>query len=502
MTTQPGSRLSGRRIVSQSVLLFGGYGLAQLLALVRNALLAHLLSKGDFGIAAALTITLQLFEMLSDPAVDRLIIQARDADIGRLMATSHLLMVARGLVIGLILLLLAPFAARLFGIAEAAHAFMVLAAVPVIRAGLNLDWRRQQRDLSSGPAALVELLPQAGALALTCPAVVWSGGYEAVLWITVGQAALQLAVTHLLARDAYRIGFDRDWFWQIMAFTWPAMISALTMLAVYQGDRVIVGRTFGVEALAAYSVTFVLTMVPAALVGRAGTSMLVPVFAELATEPELRRTRFLLSVELTVVLTAGYLAAFIMQGGSVVAMVFGPKYEGLGHLTAVLASMWALRMLQMPLTSLLLAADRPATLTIGGVIRASALLLAIIVAALGGGLVLIAASGIAGEALALLFHVHRVCRIEPDIRRALLGRLAYAPVVAVLCWPLVDAGEWIGSRLGTALATLIVLAALGTGLLAMFAELRHRIGGLLRNSRGVRDVELWAAAQPVEADRS
>jgi len=211
VTTQLGSRLSGRRIVGQSVLLFGGYGLAQLMALVRNALLAHLLSKGDFGIAAALTITLQLFEMLTDPAADRLIVQAREANIGRLMATSHLVAVVRGLIVGLLLLLLAPFAAHLFGIAEAAPAFMILAVVPVIRAGLNLDWRRAQRDLSSGPAVLVELLPQAGALALTYPAVVWSGGYEAVLWVTLGQAVLQLAITHLLARNTYHIGFDRDW---------------------------------------------------------------------------------------------------------------------------------------------------------------------------------------------------------------------------------------------------------------------------------------------------
>jgi O-antigen/teichoic acid export membrane protein len=463
--------------------------------------LAHLLSKGDFGVAAALTITLQLLEMLSDPAADRLIVQARATDIDRLMATAHLLTIVRGFLVGLLLLLLAPLAASLFGIADAAPAFMILAAVPVIRAGLNLDCRRAQRDLKSGPAVLVELLPQAGALALTYPAVAWSGGFEAVLWITIGQALLQLAVTHALAGKAYRVGFDREWFQRIMAFTWPAMISALTLLAVYQGDRIIVGRVFGIEALAAYSVAFVLTMVPAGLVGRAGTSLLVPVFAELDGQPELRRTRFILSIELTVVLAALYLAAFIMLGGQAVALVFGPKYAGLGHLTAVLATMWALRMLQMPLTSFLLAAGEPRTLTIGGAIRASALGLAIAVAAFGGNLILLAATGIAGEALALLFHAWRVRRLEPELFHAMMGRLAYGPVVAVLCWPLVDAGDWIGSGFGTALAAVIVLATLGLGLMAMFAELRQRLTSLIGNSRGVRDAQIWTAAQAAEVDR-
>ncbi len=498
--TAENSRHSGRRIVGQSLLLFGGYGLAQLLALARNALLAHFLSKGDFGIAAVLTITLQAFEMLTDPAVDRLIVQARAADLGRLLATAQLVIAIRGVLVGLLLALTAPLAASLFGIADTAHAFMLLALVPLIRAGMSLDCRRAQRDLNSTPSILVELLPQAGALAMTYPAVQWSGGYEAMVWIAIGQALLQLIVSHLFARDGYRLGFDRDWFRQIMAFTGPAMISALTLLAVFQGDRVIIGRFYGVETLAAYSVAFVLTMMPAILMSRAGTSLLVPVFAELDRQPVLRRTRFLLAIEITVVIVACYLAGFILLGGDIVALVFGPKYAGLGHLTAVLATMWALRTLQAPLTAFLLVAGEPKSLTIGGALRASALVMAIVLAMLGANLILVAATGIAGEALALLFHAWRIGKIEPEVHHSMLGRLAYAPVVGVLCWTLVDASTWIGSGLGTLLLTAIVLLALGSGFLVMFADLRRRFLNLVRNSRGQRDKTLWTAAQVAEAD--
>ena len=499
--TQSTSRLSGRRIVGQSLLLFGGYGLAQLVALARNALLAHLLSKGDFGVAAALTVTLQIFEMLSDPAVDRLIVQAAAKDVGRLVATAHSIAIVRGLLLGLLLWSFAPSVAHLFGIHEATSAFMALAAVPVIRAFLNLDWRRAQRDLRNIPAVLVELVPQVVALALTYPAVLWIGGFEAVLWITIGLALVQLVVTHVLAAGAYRLAWDRDWVRRIFAFAWPAMISGLTLLAVYQGDRVLVGRFFGVETLAAYSVAFVLTMVPASLVGRAGNSLLLPVFAELEARRDQLRTRFLLATEVTVVVTACYLAAFIMLGGTVVGLVFGPKYEGLGHLTAVLATMWATRMLQTPMTAFILAAGEPRSLTIGGALRATALLLGIGVAFAGGGVLMLAATGIAGEMLALAYHAWRIHRIEPTLHTPMLRRMAYAPVVAVLCWSLVDMGLWVGSSLLTALATAIVILTLGGGLLVMFRDLRRRLEGLLRNSRGIRDEGAWTAAQAVEAER-
>ncbi|MEZ5923329.1 MAG: oligosaccharide flippase family protein [Hyphomicrobiaceae bacterium] len=498
MTTKLGSRHSGRLIVGQGVLLFGGYGAAQALALLRNAFLAHLLSKGDFGIAAALTITLQLLEMLSDPAADRLIMQTRDADIGRLIATAHVLNVARGLLIGVMLFSLAPLFANLFAIPEATSAFRALAVVPVIRAGLSLDWRRAQRELRSWPAVKVELLPQLVALALTYPAVAWAGDYTAVIWVTIAQALTQLVVTHRLAGTGYRLTYDSHWFRRILAFTWPALISAVTLLAVFQGDRVIVGRVFGMEVLAAYSVVFVLTMVPAALVGRAGTSLLLPIFAVLDRQPELRRTRLLLSVELAVVVAALYLVVLTMLGGEVIAFIFGPNYAGLGTLAAVLAGMWALRMAQTPLTSLMLAAGRPHLLTVGGFVRASAIVMAVAVAALGGSLVAIAATGVVGEALAMAYHVLQVRRIEPSLDRQMLGRLAVLPVVAVLVGPLADAERWFGSGLGAPAATCLVLATLGICLLVAFRDLRQRLASVVHSYRGGDAQETWQAGRTLE----
>ena len=158
-------------------------------------------------------------------------------------------------------------------------------------------------------------------------------------------------------------------------------------------------------------------------------------------------------------------------------------------------------MLQTPMTAFILAAGEPRSLTVGGALRASALLLGIAVAVLGGSVLMLAATGIAGEALALAYHAWRIHRIEPALPTPMLRRMAYAPVVAVLCWSLVDMGLWTGSSLATASATAIVILTLGGGLLVMFRDLRRRLEGLLRNSRGVRDEGLWAAAQVAEVER-
>ena len=70
--------LSAQRgsVIGQGALLTLGLTSAQLLSFARNAMLGHLLSKGDFGVAAGLTLTLQMLETLSDVAVDRMIVRS------------------------------------------------------------------------------------------------------------------------------------------------------------------------------------------------------------------------------------------------------------------------------------------------------------------------------------------------------------------------------------------------------------------------------------------
>ena len=64
-TTDAAGSLSGR-LAGQGALLFAGFAGAQVCSFLRNALLGHWLAKGDFGIAATLTLTLTLIEILSD----------------------------------------------------------------------------------------------------------------------------------------------------------------------------------------------------------------------------------------------------------------------------------------------------------------------------------------------------------------------------------------------------------------------------------------------------
>lgn len=394
-----------RRISGQAALLLGAFGIGQGLSLARNALLGHWLSKGDFGIAATITLALQLTETLSDVGVERHVVQAKDGDDERLQGAAHSLLVARGLLTAFALYVLAAPIARFFHVEEAAWAFQLAALAPLIRGFTHLDVRRFQRRYDNRAFVLIEVLPQAAALALMIPALMVMTGYVAVAVVLVAQAVIGWAVSMLLSERRYRLSLDGEHIRRMLAFGWPIWLSAFPLVAVYQGERVIVGRMFGVEALATFTVTFMATMLPGLAAGKIGSSLMLPLLSAVSGQ----RRRFIRRVrimgEATTLAAAVYVALFVIAGEVLIPLAFGPSYRGLGALAGVLGTMWSLRIVQaVPGIALMsLGITRP--LLVAGCVRALALPVALWLALDGYSLPVVAMAGIGGEVLSLVYIV-------------------------------------------------------------------------------------------------
>ncbi len=416
---------------SQGALLFGGYATAQALSFARNALIGHALSKGDFGIAATITLVLQLIETLSDLGSDRLIVQADDGDQPRFVATAHTVLVARGVVLSLLMLGLAPLLAQFFNIPSATFAFQAAALTPLIKGFVHLDCRRAQRHFDNRPQLLVEVVPQLVALVLTVPMLSLAPSYSAVVWLAVVQALTAVVISHGLAGRSYRFAADRPILRRQIAFGWPILASALPLIAVYQGDRIIIGRLAGMDMLAAYSVAFMVTMVPGLIAAKVGHALMLPMFAQAVRRGDRLQRRFSAMTEATVVFAALYLAGFIVAGAALVPLVFGAHYTGLGPVTSWLAVMWALRMIQAVPGMAMMAYGKTKPFFIAGLIRAHALPCVLWAASAGHSLAVLAAIGCVFEALSLFYVAIRLEAEERGLGSALLMRTGFLAPVAL-----------------------------------------------------------------------
>ena len=429
--SQTGSRAEARRdgglprrLLGQGLMLSSGFVAGQIASFARNAILGHLLSKGDFGVGATILIALQTLEIATDIAADRMILQADDGDDPRLIATAHSIQVFRGLLTALTLWLAGPLVARFFGVAEAAWVFQAAAVVPLLKGLTHLDARRMQRRLSHGPFALTEMGPQLIATLATLPILwIWHD-FTAVLWLSVVQAAAGVIVSHMVAERAYTLDIDRRHLTRLVTFGWPVLLGALPLIAVYHGERAVIGHFRGVEALAGYTAAFLITMVPGLIASKLALSLMLPVLAARKDDSGRFNLQSRLMFEAGGILAAAYVVFFAVAGEHVLSIAFGARYQGLGPLVSWLAIMFAIRMLQAAPGTVLMALGDTRTLLVAGVLRAAALGLAFHVAVVGGGLIEIAAAGAAGEFISLLYITWRLEAARTDLGAAFLGRAA------------------------------------------------------------------------------
>ena len=452
---RPGFR---RLVLGQGAMLAAGFGLSQALSLGRNALLGYMLARGDFGIAATITLTLQLIEILTDLAPDRFLMQSRTSDDARLLAVAHAMTLARGLLVALVLAAGAEPLTRFFGIPEASGAFLLMAVVPLIKGLQHLDSRLAQRSLDSRPLLMAEVGGQAAALAAAWPLLALWPMPVGVVWLAIVQAAATVAASHGLARRHYRIRAEWSLVRDALAFGWPIWLSAFPLIAVYQADRMIVGHILGMEALAGYSAAVMLTMVPGLLAAKIGQSLVLPILVGRSRETDEFARAYRLMLEGVVVGAAAYLAVCAIAGGTILAAVFGPQYRGLDLLVAWAGAMWAVRMVQAVPGMALMAQGATRPLLLAGIVRALAVPVALVVALMRLPLETIAAAGLLGEIGSLLTLSLALARTEAGtgLARATLLRVGMlAPLIGLIA--LAGQERALVTTLG--LAVLALLAA-------------------------------------------
>ncbi|MBX3177318.1 MAG: oligosaccharide flippase family protein [Candidatus Hydrogenedentes bacterium] len=386
-------------------MLLGGQALGQACSFARNVVVARLLTPEDFGIAATFVIAVSLFEMISNLAVDRLLVQAEDGDDPDFQATAHAFQVVRGIGMALFLFLLAwPFS-RLFGIPQALWAFQFVALVPLLRGFMHLDPKRLQRTFGFGADVATELLPQILLVLAAWPFVWWFEDYSAMLWLLVFQAVVMVVVSHALAKRSYGWNWDRNYIRRMVAFGWPLLFNGLLMFLVFQGDRMIVGAAYDMTQLGVYSVAFTTTFVPTMVITKVASALLLPLLSRVQTDIRSFMEYYALSVCALCLIGVAFSTGFVLLGQQVVVLTFGERYGAVGSFIGWLGVMQMIRVLRVGPTIASMAWGDTRMPLVSNFGRISVIPLAIWLGLTGKPLMWVVIAGCLGELVALLLMI-------------------------------------------------------------------------------------------------
>ena len=442
-----------------AILLLSGNAFASLLLLARNLIVARLIPVEDYGIAATFAVAMAVVEMMSALGLQQQIVQAKEGDDPHFQAALQGFQVLRGVISGAALFLIAGPLARFLGIGEVAWAYQALALVPVLNALQHFDIHRMNRQMVFGPMLMTGAAPALLSVLAVWPLSVWSGDYRVMLYAILIQAAVGALTSHLVAERPYRLAFDREIIGRSLRFGWPILVNGVLMFLVFQGDKLIVGRELGMEALAVFSLGMTLTLTPTLVLAKTASNYFLPPLSRAQHEGQAAATDLAL-VTLQAVLSASllFLVVLALLGPVLIDLLLGAKYAALQPLLTWFAILQTLRVFKAAPAIIALAAGKSANPMIANLVRLLALPPCWYVAATSGDLTLILWIAIFGE---LAGHVVAMGLIGRTIRLGdrgvILPHLAAALLLAAVA-ALAELHLLTDIRAGGAL---LVLFALG-----------------------------------------
>lgn len=388
-------------MLRKALLILSGNAATSLFLLVRNLIIARMIPVADYGVAATFALVMGVVEMASALGLQQQIIQAKEGDDPHFQAALQGFQVLRGCAAGVALLAVAGPFARFLGVPEVAWAYQLLAVVPVLNALQHFDIHRLNRQMRFGPLMLTGTLPAMVTLALAWPLSLWFGNWQAMLWSVAIQAAIATITSHLMAERPYRLVWDRAIIAGSLRFGWPLLINAILMFLVFQGDKLIVSRELGMEAMAIFAMGMTLTLTPTLILAKSAGNLFLPRLSRTAQTPDfaLKAQQSLQAVSFSALLFA---LLVLLVGGPVVHMLLGEKYAALLPLLIWLALGQALRVMKAGPALVALAAGHTANAMIANLVRAMALPFAWVTVANGGNLLDLVVISLTAEGVSLL----------------------------------------------------------------------------------------------------
>lgn len=341
VTFMAGTRAQGvgARTLRGMFWAYSSYLALRISTLIATAILAHLLTPGDFGVVAVATTVMAFLEMLQGLGVSQALVIADDRDVDAQADTAFAVSVSLGAVMAVVTAALGPLAASFFHqpaltkvmpVIGSTFFILSLSSTHYALAMRNIDFR--SRTIAEISEALVR-----AAVGITL-AFAGAGVWSLVLGTVAGNIAMTLLLWKLVPwRPRRPRGMHH--LRRLMGF--GGFVTGISVLSAFgtQFDNLVVGRGLGATQLGLYSIATKVPYLFILNIAVVAGQVLFPAFASL--DSEALRRGLIASYRYIAVVVLPLTVFLIVLAGPLIAAVFGSHWQGAVASTQVLC-LWAM----------------------------------------------------------------------------------------------------------------------------------------------------------------
>lgn len=446
--------------------------------LVRTAILSHILAPNDVGAAVALAAILVSCETITDVGLDHFVVISAAGDPAQVAAVARQLAITRSLVLGAVIFVLAPYLAVLFNAPEEVANIRWLAAFPLVRSLKNWRIIQIQAEYRFGPNAIARMAATMGSAVSMIPVALWFRDARAMVVALCVELILYTICSHLLVSRHKVAVVDPALRRAALSFGLPLMVNGIGLLVLSQFDRMIVANLFGLEALAAYSLSFNLIAAPVSVVSNVIGTIGVPFIRRAGAERQSIRWASLV-ISVGAAIAAASCAVIIgLSLDWLVPLVYGPNFKITAQFQAILTMITFVRIIRAAPNLILLVQGRTKHVALGNVVAGFGLLIAFFLASHYHRVEIVAFGLLIGDLVSLgvlLALVEDFLPIKPLLR--------HMGVLLIFCVGTATLSPWIIT--GSIIITREMILGLAISVIALDGVILYRrhISGSARSDR-------------------
>lgn len=356
-------------MLKKAFMLVSGNAFGSALLLVRNLIIARLISPEDYGIASTFAVAMSIVEMLSYLGLNQMIVVDRDGDDPQVQKAMQGFQLLRGIASSLILFAIAHPYARFLGVEHVAWAYQVMAFIPLVNGLQHFDMHRLKRHLNFRPWIATQAIPPLVSVLALWPLALLYGDYRIMLVSLFVQAGSMVLLSHLMAERRYGLSLDFGLIRRATVFGWPLLLNGALLFGVFNGERLIVGRELGMSQLAVFSMAITLTLTPTLVLAGATQSLFLPPLTGARDRAESFRWLGTAAVEAGLAIGIVLILGIVLIGGPVIHLLLGPKYDAILAILVPMAVVQAVRVAKTGGSTVALAKERSGNAAAGNLLR-------------------------------------------------------------------------------------------------------------------------------------
>lgn len=357
-TLTPGGGV-GEQTVKSGIWASLANGLGRSLQFLKLGALTWLLTQAEFGLVGFALLTLAALRRISKLGIEEALIEHRDDDVDAYLDTAWTLRTLRGVGIGAVAFLAAPFIADFFGNPRAEPLIQAMAVLPLLK-GLENPGVIYFRKNLAFHREFVYRVGKAATIAVVTVAVafVYRSAWAFVIGDIVGALAA-LAISYAIHDYRPRPSFDREQFDELFGYGKWITASGLLVYLINEGDDAFVGWLLGASALGVYQFSYRFSNAPATEITHVVSSVAFPAYSKLQDDVERLRSAFYQALTLTTVLSFPTAVGIVVVAPTFVATFLPPAWEEAAQVMQILALWGLLRSLGATTGPLFQAVGRP-----------------------------------------------------------------------------------------------------------------------------------------------